>query len=168
MDEHPVIISGAWQTNPSLTDYRAEWLSEVLVERATWAPTAEPQQVGDAQVAGPGYIWFRFWFLEDGQVMEKYFDAEGNPVGVYVPICMPLERENSTLSTQGLILALWIEPDGRVTVLHEEEFDAKAMAGELTPVQVEHAEYRIRELTTAIGQNRFPPALVRNFAITVK
>ena len=30
------LTNGGWQSHPEMTDYRAEWLSSLLVERANW------------------------------------------------------------------------------------------------------------------------------------
>jgi len=166
------IESGEWQIHPYLTDYRAEWPGDMLVERATWTANAPKQQIhaqgpDPITIAGPGYIWFRFWLPEDGQVIERYFNVQGEAVGTYIPICALLEREGNTFRTVMLVLGLWIGADERVTVLHEEEFDAAVASGDITPVQAERAELRIRTLTTAVAQRQFPPGLVRNFTISL-
>jgi predicted RNA-binding protein associated with RNAse of E/G family len=53
-------------------------------------------------------------------------------------------------------------------VHHEEKFEAAVAAGLISPVDAEHAEHQLREMTAAIAYKRFPPALVRNFAIVPK
>ncbi|MEM7129564.1 MAG: DUF402 domain-containing protein [Chloroflexota bacterium] len=167
-----VIESGEWQTHTLLTDYRAEWPGDMLVERATWtqnAPTDSLPVRGDSPVliAGPSYIWFRFWLSDDQQVVDRYFDSEGHAIGTYVPICQPLTKEGQIYRTEGLLLGLWIGADGQVTVLHEEEFDEAVSSQSLSPVDIDRAETRIRSLTLAVAQKRFPPALVRNFTINI-
>lgn len=172
MEKPPTVSSGEWQNKPGLIDYRSEWLSEVLVERVTWSEDAEShfmrEMIADVQIAGPGYVWMRFWLKEEEQVLEKYFDAQGDVVGFYTPVCMPLVQENSTLSTQTLALALWYDVEGRLTILGEEEFDQAAKEKTLAPVEIEHAEHRIRELTLNVLNRTFPPGLVRNFSIKVE
>ncbi|CAN5444612.1 hypothetical protein BH10CHL1_BH10CHL1_43820 [soil metagenome] len=165
MNSPEIITNGVWETAPYMADYRAEWFSEMLVERVTWSPLAPLRWIGDHVIAGPGYVWFRFWLLENEIMVEKYFDAAGQVVGFYAAIGMPIQRRVSTLQLRTLILALWLKPDERVTVLHEDEFDQAVAAGTITPVEAEQAEFRIRELTLAIVQKRFPPAMVRNFTI---
>jgi hypothetical protein len=170
MQQIHIIESGEWQTRPHMIDYRAEWPGDMLVERATWAADAPPQQLyahgSDAVViGGPGYIWFRFWLSDEEQLVERYFDQEGQAIGSYIPICMPLQREERVYRTEHLLLSLWIDTEERMTVLHEEEFDAAVEIGVITPVKAEHAELQIRSLTTAVAQKRFPPALVRNFTV---
>lgn len=152
-----------------MEDYRGEWLTDVLVERATWRSDVPLQTVSTELshpvVVRPGYVWARFWFRHEGLVVEKYFSAKGHPLGYFVPACMPLEQYGNHLSADVLGLALWITVDGRVTVLGEGAFDAAIRAGRMAPVMQEQAEMRIRELTTLVAQRRFPPAMVRNFAI---
>lgn len=167
MNSTEIITNGAWQSVAQMTDYRAEWFSEMLVERATWSADAEEQFIGSQMIVQPGAVWLRFWLLESELMVEKYFDATGQALGFYVPISMPLQRRVSTLRIITLVLALWIQPDERVTVLHEAEFDQAVATGAITPVEAEQAEQRIRELTLFVVQKRFPPAMVRNFTIKV-
>ncbi len=159
------ILKGEWQQQVALADYRTEELTDIVVERATWSAAAPVQQIADASIAKPGYVWLRFWLLTDAMLVEKYYDSEGETIGYRVPICMPVKRRNEQLEAYSLILALWLQPDERVTVLHEDLFEAAVKSGEITPVEAEHAELRIRELTTELSRQHFPPGLVRNFEI---
>lgn len=160
-----LLASGDWRQFSHMTDYRSEWLSGVLVERATWLPSAPLQKIGATIIASSGYIWFRFWVQEIEQVIEKYFDAGLKPVGTFAPICANWRRRDSRVIAASLFLSLWIDANGRVTVLNEKAFEDAVRAGDLTPVEVEHAEHRIRELTTGIIQKRFPPGLVKNLSL---
>lgn len=159
------IRSGEWQDAPHLVDYRSQLLDKVFIERATWAQSAPEQVWGDTVVAAPGYVWVRFWQLEGDEPIEKYFNQEAQPIGFYAPICMPVQRRGAAFLAHRLLLGVWISADGRITVLGEDAFDAAAAAGELAPVEIEHAEYRIRILTLEIHQKRFPPGMVRTFAL---
>lgn len=167
MDVLQTVVNGEWLTTPHLVDYRAEWLSNLMVERATWDGAAPTQFIGDSVIAKPGYVWLRFWLLEEALVLDKYFDAEQQMIGYHLPICMPVERNNDQVQATSLYLALWMTPDGRVTVLHEAQFDDAVTRGEVAPVEAEHAEYQIRELTTVIARSNFPPPIVRNFALQI-
>lgn len=162
------LVSGAWQNHGEMVGYRAEWLGSLLVERADWKEDSFPRSVDSVQIAGPGFVWFRFWLPEQNQVVEKYFDPSGSAVGIYVPVTEDLQRQGEVWRTVELVLAVWILPGGRVAVLREDDFDQAVAQEILTPVAVEHAERRIRELTTAIAQEQFPPPIVRNFEINVE
>jgi predicted RNA-binding protein associated with RNAse of E/G family len=159
------LVSGEWRDAPHLIDYRIEWLSNMVVERATWDATASTRAIGDQVIANPGYIWMRFWLLEPKIVLEKYFSQDLQAVGYYLPICMPVQRRSDQLLALSLYLAIWLKLDNRMMILRETRFEEAVATGELAPVESEHAEYQIRELTTAIARSTFPPAIVRNFAL---
>ncbi len=160
-----VIASGDWQRNTLMSDYRAEWFSDMLVERATWSADALPKKIGQIVIAAPKYIWCRFWSNEGNRVIEKYFDAQGVALGIYVRVGMTLPHHGRGFSMLDMLLGIWITENGRVTVHDEDRFDRAVKTGEMTPVEAEHAEQIIRELTTSIAQKRFPAAFVRNFAL---
>jgi len=159
------ISSGAWQNVPDMTDYRSEWLTGMLVERATWMPGAPEQRVGNLVVGAPGYVWFRFWLQESEQIVEKYFDTEKNTVGYYAPICASWRRRETRLIAPSLILGLWLQQSGRLTVMFEDLFDRAAHNGDLTPIEVEQAEQRVRELTLNIHRQKWPPAMVKGLEL---
>lgn len=160
------IASGEWSRRPDLTDYRAEWLSDMLVERATCAPDAEAQRIDQHIVGAPGYVWFRFWLANGEHILEKYFDDQGQVIGMYARIGMAVPHKGRGFSAVNLLLGLWITDDARVTVLNEAEFDDAVRQGGLSPVEAEHAEQQIREVTMAIAHKRYPPPIVRNLTIT--
>ena len=158
------ITSDEWRSHPHLTDYRVERLSDMLVERATWGADVATELV-ETVIAKQDYIWFRFWLFEADQIVEKYFDEHGAPIGIYAPVGLPFRHEDHRYLASTLDLALWIVNDGQVLVLHEPEFDAAVASGAITDQDAEKAELRIRELTLATAKQLFPPAIIRNFAL---
>ncbi len=163
------IESGEWQRDPELGDYRAEWLTDVLVERATLQAQAGERTLGPEMpwvvIGQPGYVWARFWFRREGWVVDKYFDARGRTFGYLAHVCGPIDHHSGRLTAEVYGLRLWVSESGRVTVIGEQHFDLAAQSGGVAPVALELAEQRIRELTTMTAQRRFPPAFVRNFGI---
>jgi predicted RNA-binding protein associated with RNAse of E/G family len=160
--------SGDWSEHAAMTDYRAEWFNSLLVERAAWTAQAPTVELLDTVISAPGFVWFRFWLPDLDQLVEKYFNADGSAIGLYLPVCRPLEREDKAYHTSDLILAIWYNADQRVFVLREEEFDEGVRVQLLNSQEAERAETRIRELTAAIFREEFPPPLVRNFAIAME
>lgn len=146
-------------------DYRSEEFDHVLAERVTWESDAPAQQLAGVQIAGPGFVWFRFWLTEENQVVEKYFDPQGQPIGVLAPICTPLSKTESGLLATRLHLALWMENSGRLLVLGEAGFEAAVAQGIMDPEEAVWAESQIRTLTIGVTQSRFPPSLVRNLTL---
>lgn len=162
-----MIASGDWDRDPQMTDYRAEWLSDMLVERATCTPHADIHRINQHVVGAPGYVWFRFWLTNGEHILEKYFDDKGQVVGMYARIGIAVPHRGRGFSILDLLLGLWITDDARVTVLNEPEFDQAVESSVISPVEAEHAEQQIREVTMAIAHSHYPPAIVRNLTITV-
>ncbi len=160
-----VIRSGEWEDQPALEEYRAEWLSNLLVERAAWGEAATVMQLAGVQIGGSGAIWFRFWLPDPQQIIDKYFDDAGRSIGIYIPIVDTFQFDGEQYHATHLILGLWLATSGHVTVIGEAEFDAATRLGLLSEGQVRWAESRIREVTADISRSRLPPPLIRNFSI---
>jgi hypothetical protein len=85
---------------------------------------------------------------------------------MYARIGMAVPHKGRGFSAMNLLLGLWITDDARVTVLNE-GVRPGCGAGALSPVEAEHAEQQIREVTMAIAHKRYPPPIVRNLTITM-
>ena len=112
---------------------------------------------------------FAFGSLKaNGSSRRCYFNEGGKPLGVYAHIGMALPLQGRSFSLVDLMFGLWISNQAHVTVCNENKFEASVRDGIISPTEAEHAEHQIREITTAIAGKRFPPAIVRNFAIVTK
>ena len=99
---HRRSIWNTWTTNPRKLEaaisairprrygYRFERLGEVFVERIIWAELPAPRRLAGVTVADAGYVWYRYWLLPEGQVVERYFTAEGVPIGTQIDLCAPI------------------------------------------------------------------------------
>jgi predicted RNA-binding protein associated with RNAse of E/G family len=159
------IQSGEWQEHPQIANYRAEWLSGLLVERVRWREDTEPHMLEGIQIGEPGGVWFRFWLPEPRQIIEKYFNAAGEAIGIYMPVSDPIQLQNEQYTTTHLFLGLWLAPSGRLTVVGEDRFEDAIEQAQLSDEQIRWAEARIREINADIHRDRLPPPLIRNFSI---
>ena len=159
------IRSGDFGDAVVVQDYRFERLGEVLVERVIWGALAAPQPRGDVAVAGPGYVWFRFWALSHNQVLERYYGEQGQLIGTQIDVCMPPIGEERGWRAKDLHLDIWVTPDGRVTLSGETRFDQAVQQGQLSLQEAVYAEEHVRRLTAGIALGRFPPPLVRRWQI---
>jgi predicted RNA-binding protein associated with RNAse of E/G family len=99
------------------------------------------------------------------KVVERYFAVDGAPVGTQIDLCAPIVRDGAGCSAVDLILDIWIDSGGRVTIHNEDSFETAVVLGVLSGEQAEFAETHLRELTAAIARGRFPPPLVRNWQL---
>jgi predicted RNA-binding protein associated with RNAse of E/G family len=159
------IRSGEFGDAEIVQGYRFERLGEVLVERVIWGVLAAPRRYGDVVVAGPGYVWFRFWALSHNQVLERYYGEQGQLIGTQIDVCMPPICDERGWRAKDLHLDIWMSPDGRVTLYGETSFGEAAQQGQLSPQEVEYAEEHVRRLTAGIAQGRFPPPIVRRWQV---
>ena len=105
------------------------------------------------------------WLLPEGQVVERYFASTGVPIGTQIDLCAPIVWDETGCSALDLLLDIWIDAGGRVTVHNEDRFEKVVVWGKLSSDQADLAEARLRELTAAIARGRFPPPLVRNWQL---
>lgn len=162
------IESGDWQKQPGVADYFAGLVDDVLIERVIWGEGWSPVQRAGRQLAGYGFIWYRFWVWRDDQLVERYYDMSGMLLGTQIDVCTPMQIDEQHWQTQDLVLDIWIAPDGRVTVTNEAAFDDAVRDGVLSSDEADWAEAHVRRLTGAIAQGRFPPAMVRNWQVDIR
>ena len=163
--EKAMIRSGEFGNDAALRDYRAERVSDALIERAVWGDLEEPTLWLGTVIANQGYVWYRFWLSVYEQVVERYFTSAGEPVGTKIDVCLPPVCNEKSCQATDLLLDIWIDPDGRVTLHNEAEFEQAIEDGVFTTDTIQRAETHLRELTASIARGRFPPALVRNWQI---
>jgi predicted RNA-binding protein associated with RNAse of E/G family len=159
------IKSGQFGDPAAARGYRFERLGEVFVERIVWGRPASPRRLAGLVVADKGFIWYRFWLLGHDQVVERYYAADGAPLGTQIDLCAPLACDGTSCSATDLILDIWIDQAGQVTVHNEDAFERAVLSGTLSPDLAQLAETHLRDLTTAIARGRFPPPLVRNWQV---
>lgn len=159
------IRSGVFGDPAYVHAYRFELLGDALVERVIWRRLPEPRALFGAVVADSGAIWYRFWLPQHDQVIERYYLENGAPLGMHIDLCGPIACDESGCRADDYILDIRIDPQGRVTVHNEDEFERSVLLGELSAEKALQAEAHLRELTAMIARNRFPPPLVRNWQI---
>jgi uncharacterized protein len=164
-DESTQIRSGRFGDPAATYGYRFERLGEVFVERIIWAELPAPRRLAGLVVADTGYVWYRYWLLPESQVVERYFTAEGVPIGTQIDLCAPIAWDDAGCSALDLLLDIWIDAGGRVTLHNEDRFEKAVVWGALSSAQADVAEAHLRELTAAIARGRFPPPLVRNWQL---
>lgn len=159
------IRSGVFGDPAFVYAYRFELLGDALVERVIWKRLPEPRALFGEVVADTGAVWYRFWLPQHDQVVERYYLADGTPLGIHIDVCGPITCDESSCRADDYILDIRIDAAGRVTVHNEEEFERSALLGEMDPATAARAEAHLRELTAAIARGRFPPPLARNWQI---
>jgi nicotinamide-nucleotide amidase len=71
-----------------------------------------------------GDRWVEFFYADRWYNAFRIHAADGRLKGIYCNITRPAEITATTVSAEDLALDLWIDPQGRLTVLDEDEFAA--------------------------------------------
>ena len=81
-----LIESGDWQEQPGVADYFAGLVDDVLIERVIWGDGWDTLERTGRQLAGYGFIWYRFWVWRDDQLVERYYDRDGTLLGTQIDL----------------------------------------------------------------------------------
>jgi predicted RNA-binding protein associated with RNAse of E/G family len=109
------------------------------------------------------------WFLFKSQPYDigRFYRPDGTWTGYYIDILEPVQwQKDDPLSIAPLVdlaLDLWLAPDGSYQVLDEDEYAAFVDHGDLTSAQARRARTALNQLITSLGDDSFPPMLVKNF-----
>lgn len=118
------------------------WLSPL-------SPSA-PIRFDDTVVLDRGY--WALWFLRQGKPYDlgKVFRSDGLHTGYYVDVLEPVQWSGAGADAiqplTDLFLDLWIAPDGRYTVLDQDEFDEAEARCWITSAQAAHARRVLDDL----------------------
>ena len=145
-----------------------EATDDVIVTAHLSSPSKPVEYLGQV-VLDHGYWGVWFVFKDRPFDVARVYRPDGTWTGFYVDVLEPVRWDGSDPSTLqpivDLFLDIWIAPDGRYTVLDEDEFHEAVNLGRLTDGQVEHARCVLAELISAIETGEFPPAAVKAFRL---
>ncbi len=115
--------------------------------------------------------YWSVWFVFKNRPFDvgRIYRPDGTWMGYYADILEPVRWEGSDPTTLqpiiDLFLDLWIAPDGRYSVLDEDEFEEAVSLGHLTGEQISQARSVLLDLIEATKRGEFPPALVKEFRL---
>ena len=115
------------------SDYRLELLGDVLGRARHVARAARAAHALRARSSRTtGAIWFRFWLPQYDQVVGTLLSARRRSRSERTSTCAGrcLCDEHGCVADD-YILDIWIDPQGRVTVHNEDEFERAVLLGEL-------------------------------------
>lgn len=94
-------------------------------------------------------------------IMEP-LDAENKSFGLYVDICLPVERGAAEFfAIHDLMLDLWFPLTGSYQEMDWDEFEQAREQGSIPPEQVNIAIQAVQRLRREISEGRFPGAYIR-------
>lgn len=108
---------------------------------------------------GSAAVWFTFpgrW-----HDIGRFHRADGTFTGLYANILTPPEiHPDGTWHTTDLFLDVWLPPDGTLSILDREQFDAAVEQGTIDPPSRDAALDELDALVAGYGDGSWPPPVV--------
>lgn len=98
----------------------------------------------------PGDIFTEYYYTEHWFDILEIVSADGRRKGWYCDIAEPAVIQESKLKQVDLFLDVWVDAEGNVLLLDEDEYEA----GELSPEQREGAQRGLKELLQMVQERR--------------
>lgn len=114
--------------------------------------------------AGSDAIWFTFPGLWHD--IGRFHLADGTFTGVYANILTPpILGEGGFWHTTDLFLDLWLEPEGTLEVLDEDELTEALERGWVTPETARRAREEVVQIRNRFGEGSWPPSVVEEWTL---
>jgi len=127
--------------------------------------TSMPLVVNGDKVLDDGYG--AVWFIYRGEHHDVgvISDRAGDFTGYYCDAILPIIDRDGIYEITDLFLDLWISPDGRTTVLDEDEFADAISKGWITAEEARIARDEVDRMVLGVREGTFPPKRVRDYAL---
>lgn len=131
--------------------YRCEVLSREPGHLVLRYVSDRTGRIGE-EVFPPGSVTYAHYWGGRGYVAWKMHGPDGHLKGHVFHICRDVRISKDTVDYQDLLLDLWVSPDGRVTVLDEDEVLACREEGSLSQGDLDWIEARRREVVDNLSR----------------
>jgi predicted RNA-binding protein associated with RNAse of E/G family len=125
---------------------------------------SKPLEVNGSTVLDSGYD--AVWFVYRGQYHDIGIisDPTGRFTGYYCDAILPISDRNGDYEIRDLFLDLWITPDGRTTILDEDELEEAVSQGWISHGEALIAREEMDRMVEGVRGGYFPPSRVRHYA----
>jgi predicted RNA-binding protein associated with RNAse of E/G family len=113
---------------------------------------------------GSDVVWFTFPGLWHD--IGRFHRADGTFTGLYSNILTPpLIQEGGTWHTTDLFLDIWVDREGALTVLDEDQFRDGLEAKVISPQEGERALQEVEEIQEGYRKGTWPPPIVGEWTL---
>ena len=139
---------------------------EVKITLAEAVPFDPPIRIrGEiALEAGSDAVWFTFpgrW-----HDIGRFHRADGEFTGLYANILTPpLIEPDGTWETTDLFLDIWVDPEGRLAVLDEEQLAEAEAKGWVSEARADRAREEVGWIEKEFQAGRWPPQVVKDWTL---
>lgn len=144
-----------WQDEQDAIEYHCVDTLRMAMERARFAP-------GAANLSG---VRVRFWLKESAGVVEMHFTRRLEPVGWFMPVTTGFDPGRPPFQTRLGYVGIAANVRRRIVITGEAALNDAVRRGEVSSEQAGNWSDQLRRLRHEYMSRRYPPAIVRNFAL---
>jgi predicted RNA-binding protein associated with RNAse of E/G family len=139
---------------------------EVKVTLARAVPFDPPIRIGGriALEKGSDAVWFTFpghW-----HDIGRFHRVDGTFTGLYSNILTPPRiLEGGIWETTDLFLDVWVDAEGKLSILDEDQFQTALRQGLVTPQEAERALEEVEAIREGYERGSWPPAIVGEWTL---
>ena len=138
-------------------------LDERVIVSVGVAHPKSPVVVDGEVVLDSGYPVVWFVFPSEWHDLGKVYDKEKHLKGYYADIIKPVEISGDTIKIIDLFLDLWISPEGKPTVLGEDEYDEAVKRRWIQQKTAIEAREKLNRLIELVRRGLFPSKFAVDF-----
>ena len=140
--------------------------ADVIITTMRVHSLAGPMVVNGRTVLENGSATVWFTFPDADHDIGRFHTADGEFTGIYANVLTPVEfLSEYEWRTTDLFVDVWLDKDGSVRVLDEDELDAAITNGWITREQAESARRSAHSLVARHKDGTWPPAVVYDWPI---
>jgi predicted RNA-binding protein associated with RNAse of E/G family len=114
--------------------------------------------------AGSDAVWFTF--PGEWHDIGRFHRADGTFTGIYANVLTPpVIGPNHIWETTDLFLDVWIDGNGELSVLDEDQLTEAEEKGWVTPDAAERARLEVERIRAAHAEGRWPPPVVEEWTL---
>src|SRR5690606_26580029 len=129
------------------------------------ADIADSSRIGGRVVLEPGSSIVWFTYPDRWHDIGRFHLRDGTFTGFYANILTPVVMEGLRWTTTDLFLDVWMDPEGGVETLDEDELDAAVAAGWVDATTSARARQEAADLVSAAERGAWPPPEVREWTL---
>lgn len=119
----------------------------------TWGEIEEPWTESGTVIAKVGYKWVTKWEAGKSYIITKFFNPQGELVGVYCDISRPVIHTENGFEFDDMYLDVWMVPGHDPVILDEDELRDAVQSGHITQGEADQAMKTALELVDELKTN---------------
>lgn len=149
------LVQEQWRDDPDSLEYVCVDTQRMVMEKSRYVSRA-------ADLSG---VRIRFWLKEHTAVVDMHFTPQLEPVGWFMPVTLGFDAARPPFRTAVAFVGIVVSTRRKIVVTGENALDAALSHDRVSEAQSAVWRKQLRRLQYEFMARRYPPAIVRNFAL---